>query len=203
MRWTYKLSDGVCRDSMALVTAKQYGISQDIIRRAEALRSALLLKYEQSRCLARPSPLPFTESSPQPPAQILEERKSDTLSSPSTGVPTRYEMERDILPILYSCLASTSDKDVLSGDGSSQRAAGIVVVEQGYNPPVSFEGHDCLYVLLVSNTKKEVPRRAMHCYYLLPLMPLVLRCRTWSMWVRRQESCSACRGIDRHSLEKP
>eukprot|EP01036_Dinobryon_divergens_P029331 gene29331-38410_t len=31
IKWTYKLSDGVCTDSMALVTAKQYDLERDIL----------------------------------------------------------------------------------------------------------------------------------------------------------------------------
>lgn len=36
-KWTYRLEDGVCTDSMALATALQFGLPQRIIDRAEAL----------------------------------------------------------------------------------------------------------------------------------------------------------------------
>ena len=35
--WTYRLEDGVCTDSLALITAKKFGIPFDILQRAEAL----------------------------------------------------------------------------------------------------------------------------------------------------------------------
>lgn len=36
-RWTYRLEDGVCRDSMALVTAARFGLPEAVLARAEAL----------------------------------------------------------------------------------------------------------------------------------------------------------------------
>ena len=39
--WTYKLEDGVCSDSMALVTARDFGISVEILRRAQELEQYL------------------------------------------------------------------------------------------------------------------------------------------------------------------
>lgn len=35
-KWTYRLEDGVCTDSMALVTAKQFGVPESVLERAEA-----------------------------------------------------------------------------------------------------------------------------------------------------------------------
>ena len=40
-RWTYKLENGICTDSMALVTAAQFGIPTHVIERAEELSSFL------------------------------------------------------------------------------------------------------------------------------------------------------------------
>jgi len=37
IRWNYQLEDGRCVDSMALVTAKQYGIDDKIVQRAAQL----------------------------------------------------------------------------------------------------------------------------------------------------------------------
>lgn len=37
IKWSYKLEDGRCTDSMALITAKQYQISDDVLMRAESL----------------------------------------------------------------------------------------------------------------------------------------------------------------------
>ena len=39
--WTYRLEDGVCRDSMALVTAKRFGLPRHVIDRAEELSQFL------------------------------------------------------------------------------------------------------------------------------------------------------------------
>lgn len=40
-RWTYRLEDGICTDSMALCTARQFGIPSQVIERAEQLSSYL------------------------------------------------------------------------------------------------------------------------------------------------------------------
>jgi MutS domain V/MutS domain I len=39
--WTYRLEDGVCTDSMALVTAEKFGLPSHVIQRAEALSEYL------------------------------------------------------------------------------------------------------------------------------------------------------------------
>jgi len=39
--WTYKLNDGVCRDSRALHTANYFGVPKRVIERAEILRDSL------------------------------------------------------------------------------------------------------------------------------------------------------------------
>jgi hypothetical protein len=39
--WTYRLEDGICRDSLALLTAAKFGLPSDVLRRAEALGSFL------------------------------------------------------------------------------------------------------------------------------------------------------------------
>ena len=36
-QWTYRLTDGICTDSMALVTAAQFGLPEEVLARAEAL----------------------------------------------------------------------------------------------------------------------------------------------------------------------
>jgi len=36
-QWTYRLADGICTDSMALVTAAQFGLPEEVLARAEAL----------------------------------------------------------------------------------------------------------------------------------------------------------------------
>lgn len=37
--WTYRLTDGVCTDSMALVTAAKFGLPEEVLARAEAFSS--------------------------------------------------------------------------------------------------------------------------------------------------------------------
>jgi hypothetical protein len=39
--WTYRLEDGVCTDSLALITAKQFGLPNEILQRAEDLSTHL------------------------------------------------------------------------------------------------------------------------------------------------------------------
>lgn len=51
--WTYRLEDGVCIDSMALVTAEMFGLPSHVIERAEALSEYLPLSSPVVPFLAR------------------------------------------------------------------------------------------------------------------------------------------------------
>jgi DNA mismatch repair ATPase MutS len=46
--WTYKLEDGVCTDSLALVTAARFGLPHEIIRRADELGFFLAQKQDEA-----------------------------------------------------------------------------------------------------------------------------------------------------------
>ena len=41
LEWTYKMEDGICTQSHALVTAARFGLPADILSRAEALALCL------------------------------------------------------------------------------------------------------------------------------------------------------------------
>ena len=140
IKWTYKLSDGVCKDSMALVTAKQYGIHPDIIARAEELKKQLRSQNEKVAGIL----IDFSDGLIRSisSSTTVDHSGSDGSSSSSgdSRNVVRYDLEGDILPVIRSFMPDFNP----------------VVVEVNYNPPVSYEGHNCVYVLLLSNTDNEV-----------------------------------------------
>jgi hypothetical protein len=88
-RWTYRLEDGICTDSMALLTAERFGLPADVIKRAETLGD-----YLPTRCRASPD---LTSSCDE---QIDSSRRGcladvtqiaeDTTGLNSTFVPARW-----------------------------------------------------------------------------------------------------------------
>ena len=143
IKWTYKLSDGVCKDSMALVTAKQYGIHPDIIARAEELKKQLRSQHEKVAGILIDSSDGLI-SSISSSTTVDHSGGGGSSSSSSCGGGSRnvvrYDLEGVILPVIRSFMPDFNP----------------VVVEVNYNPPVSYEGHNCVYVLLLSNTDNEV-----------------------------------------------
>ena len=126
---------------MVLVTAKQYGIHPDIIARAEEIKKQLRSQNEKVAGIL----IDFSDGliSSISSSTSVDHSGSDGSSSSSSGGSrnvVRYGLEGDILPVIRSFMPDFNP----------------VVVEVNYNPPVSYEGHNCVYVLLLSNTDNEV-----------------------------------------------
>ena len=136
---------------MALVTAKQYGIHPDIIVRAEEIKKEIQYQSKKAASILIDSSSGFIsstigssiigDSSDDNTTIVGGSSSSSSNSSSSSGRNiTRYDLRSDILPVIRSFIPEFNP----------------VVVEVNYKPPVSFEGHNCVYVLLLSNTDNEV-----------------------------------------------
>ena len=148
---------------MALVTAKQYGIKADIINRAEEIKKQIQKKNKKISYLL------MTNSTIQPPES--QSVLSEPVELTESVVKDRYDLERDVIPLIKAYLTKNAKKNAeaavtdsnhgnrnakASSHMNSDEGDVVVVVEPGFNPPVSFEGHDCLYVLLLSSTTNQV-----------------------------------------------
>ena len=138
---------------MALVTAKQYGIHPDIIARAEEIKKEIQYQSKKAASILIDSSSGSSGIiSSTIESSIIGDSSDDNttivgiLSSSSSSCSssgrniTRYDLRSDILPVIRSFIPEFNP----------------VVVEVNYKPPVSFEGHNCVYVLLLSNTDNEV-----------------------------------------------
>ena len=55
IEWTYKLEDGICTDSLALITAERFGIPDNILSRATEFSSHLVSKHDHQSSSSLPS----------------------------------------------------------------------------------------------------------------------------------------------------
>eukprot|EP01034_Spumella_vulgaris_P021895 gene21895-27972_t len=115
---TYTLQDGTCTDSMALVTARQYGIAESLVRRAEEIG----LEFDDAH---------------QYSVSTYEMESSGSLNGSCTkpGRSEKYDLERDISPLLTSLLPSKSSSNE------------PVLIASNFEAPASLEGQSCVYVL--------------------------------------------------------
>mmetsp|Transcript_27552 Transcript_27552/g.39111 ORF Transcript_27552/g.39111 Transcript_27552/m.39111 type:complete len:282 (-) Transcript_27552:120-965(-) len=167
VQWTYKLAEGVCTDSMALVTARQYGITPKIIQRAEELKRAirdkaiLVEQLLQGNSASQSNLDSFVNDSFQA-EEAIEVTPRISTKSTKSKVHVRYDLHIDVVPVMQEhCFSEPASRSV-SEESDDEEAEelitrDVVVVEPGYNPPVSFEGHNCVYVLHVSNTDNDAP----------------------------------------------
>lgn len=116
--WTYLLEEGICNDSLATVTAKRFGLPNEIIERADEL--GLLLP-----------PSPTASNRTRPPATSSDEMKhEDSTSSRERQVPVDLESFQEVLSFVQ-------DRTKLSA----------IPIPRKANPPPTVSNKSCLYVL--------------------------------------------------------
>lgn len=128
VRWTYTLEDGRCTDSMALNTAKQYGIDRTIVDRAEALG----VFFDQC-CRGGP---PVTEVDQQQHLPTLSPAHND--DSTSIGIDMDIDIDGDVLPSVRHLVDDSP----------------LYVVKRGFEPSPALEGLSCTYILLLSTSTR-------------------------------------------------
>ncbi len=136
VRWTYTLEDGRCTDSMALNTAKQYGIDRAIVDRAEVLGAYFdQCCREGSRAeieLRLQEQLRFAEQS------VQLQHLSSADNEDSAGIDTGIDIDRDLLPAVRHLVDDSP----------------LYVVKRGFEPSPALEGLSCTYILLLSTLTK-------------------------------------------------
>jgi hypothetical protein len=127
--WTFQLEDGVCTNSLALHTAREYGISADILRRAGELGHQYDELWQQQPGARRQA--------------AVEDHNNDGHSKATAADATRvrYDLVRDIYPILLEQSAH---------NGTNLICNEPVIVEHGWEPPPILEGRHSVYVLQLS-----------------------------------------------------
>jgi hypothetical protein len=143
VRWTYTLEDGRCTDSMALNTAKQYGIDRTIVDRAEALGA-----YFDQCCrggggsraeIELQQELRFAEDQQkEDQQQPVQHQHLSILSSADNDDSADIDIDRDVLPAVRHLVDDSP----------------LYVVKRGFEPSPALEGLSCTYILLLSTLTK-------------------------------------------------
>lgn len=124
-KWTYRLTDGVCMDSMALVTAAQFGLPDSVLARAEALSTHLPSDHASAN---------FGTNKPFSEMDARKERASkEHLTKNEKG--QKYDMD-SVIELVLS----------LSGQVPFS-------IPPTWCPPAALAGQSCVYVLRLNSDK--------------------------------------------------
>jgi hypothetical protein len=150
--WTHKLEDGICTDSMALVTAKRFGLPAEIIRRAEELTQFI---PERTNSTDKDSigslvvdPMDgdyeniFTSDGIIEDVFISSIPETSSSSSTTKNQLLKREQEKEHRRKEFSDVIDLASK--LINDKTSSTA---VQVPPRHHPPASLSNRSCLYVL--------------------------------------------------------
>ena len=137
VEWNYSLEDGICTDSMAFQTAKKYGISKDIIERAQVLgnifdkvcrlNNKTSIEYENLLINQQ------TQSNQSNINEVNNSMMNEIIINMNEIMKT-YNLN-DIIPIVAT-VSELTIEDTL-------------IINHDEDPPPFFEGKSCLYVLQI------------------------------------------------------
>jgi hypothetical protein len=178
VKWTYKLVDGRCTDSLALETAREFKIDSKIISRAEELG----ILFDK---LCRPSDAMESGNSSDGSVRGKIPRKRATkkgVAASETAEATIVDVDVNATEavqvegsqdVLSSAAASYKLEDVLGtiqnvvtaldptvpmdpAEAEEEMRRRTTIIEHGYNPPPGFEGKSCVYVLHITRRQVSV-----------------------------------------------
>lgn len=145
--WTYKLEEGICKESLAFHTAKQFDIDNTILERA----NDLLKIYDQTFTNNNSSQL-FDNSSSYHQLKIGEnndeiQESNDSLNMKKNIIKNKKEeMKLNEINLLLNEISSSCN---ISLDSS-------IVIPNNYNPPPLLQGRSVVYVLFITNNESQV-----------------------------------------------
>jgi hypothetical protein len=170
--WTHKLEDGVCKDSMALVTAERFGLPDEIIARARELTA-----FIPEKNLTQDSPVADVESddmvdqkdsheenlNPQEATLSQETKNNDVLMDTTTAENSWNELKQefqkefndviDLASDLFSVEKDSDDERDSDSDAGEENNAtsktivGSIEIPPRHHPPAALANRSCLYVL--------------------------------------------------------
>ena len=144
VRWTYKLEDGECEDSMALLTAKHFGLPNSLLRRAETLSYAFdeIYRPPGAKHHRRHSMNKRSIESVQGYEGIMEDVGivdfEDEVVRNTQDANRQYSLE-EVLPLLHR------EENIIEP----------VIIEHGWKSPAALEGYSCVYILHVHMQTNE------------------------------------------------
>lgn len=166
-RWTYVLEEGECRDSLALVTARQFGLAPALLRRAADLaeafdsicRSPTVASFSSFTSSSSPSPSPSSSSS----------ASGASIDSSTFAGPCARDVQSRVRLALEEVVKEEEKRwrqsDGVSGAGAGGAMGGdgwseeVVEVPPGFEPPPAMAGRSCVYIIeLGSADERDAPR---------------------------------------------
>lgn len=149
--WTYKLEEGICTESLAFHTAKQFDIDDSILSRA----SDLLKIYDKtfsnnSTVFSDNTSSNFQKN--EPTLTLEEEEEEDeieTVSAQRSDNIVKRQREEIRLAELTNLLNDLSSSSNIPIDSS-------ILVPNNYNPPPVLQGKSVVYVLYITSNDSQV-----------------------------------------------
>lgn len=152
LHWTYKLEDGVCLDSMAIHTAKQYQIHESILNRAEELSTNFdhLFRSNFSLSLSSSSSSPSSSSSSLS-SWIMNRMDNGTSCHDMGDGNGRRSM---VVDQCHYDLIDFQPLLVRWFDHYSSYFSNSIIIPGNATSPPSLEGRSCLYVLRITDSNQ-------------------------------------------------
>ncbi|GAY46604.1 hypothetical protein CUMW_098340 [Citrus unshiu] len=154
---TWKLVDGICRESLAFQTAKREGVPETIIQRAEDLYMSVYVKDNSSKRIdanGRFHSAPKTDGSDEAHPNLSKTRVGSVhheIESKMKMEVSRKEIERAINVICQKKLTELSKQET-----SELAGVNCVMIAAREQPPPSIIGASCVYVMLRPDKKLYV-----------------------------------------------
>ncbi|KAH9764006.1 DNA mismatch repair protein MSH1 [Citrus sinensis] len=151
---TWKLVDGICRESLAFETAKREGVPETIIQRAEDLYMSVYVKDNSSKRIdanGRFHSAPKTDGSDEAHPNLSKTRVGSVhheIESKMKMEVSRKEIERAINVICQKKLTELSKQET-----SELAGVNCVMIAAREQPPPSIIGASCVYVMLRPDKK--------------------------------------------------
>ena len=129
--WTYRLEDGVCTDSLALLTAERFGLPEDIIERARELEEHLPDRLRRSSTSSIGEETlnqgGYGGTSPVEDSGEFSSKMTSSTSTPSPVITECFEQAKTLA-------------ERVTGQSS-------ITIHPRWSPPPSFLSKSCVYVL--------------------------------------------------------
>jgi hypothetical protein len=137
--WTYRLEDGVCTDSLALVTAARFGLPDEIIRRAEELAGFLPERAHSSSI-----PNTVNVSSVDSDSDMDSDLDSDMETPPPPSVRS---------PPVKSGKNEQHEEDFRRAVALAELVTGqsSITIPPRWSPPASLGNKSCVYLVEVAH----------------------------------------------------
>lgn len=132
LKWTYKIDDGICTQSHALVTAARFGLPAEILSRAETLSLCLDADGANGDAIA-PNTIqsPMSNHDDAAPAEDGVTRSVATSRQPSASFDNVVKIVEEV-----AC-------------------AKAAIIPSRWMPPPSLEGTSCVYILEVGSNPPQ------------------------------------------------